>query len=438
MRKKVPLIIICIFFISPLNIYAQWLADRYDSGRSGYYPANYGDENTIIWQHPFDFMPQSIVTDGVKVYVTIPQEDKVVALNIITGEEIWSYDVSNPKNLVIVDDMILVGCVAGVKVLSTSGSLLWKIMEPISEGIIAVSDYIILVDSYSLVVYSLDTREKLWEKTFGTEIFLSNIAVSEERVYLYKALELYAFNLTDGEEVYSIDVPASNAMLVYSDGKVYIGTSDGEMICINAEDGEILWNFETDGKKSGQTLPEALTPAVGGGNIVFAAFDDILYCLDYMGNLKWKATDIDLYFYNQPSITDNKVYLIGRDNILRCINLANGQEVWRIGRSENGLKGDPTGNPILTGGYILGSTRIGENGKHYLFCILAEGAPPPTVSTTSTQSTNTTGGTGTPSAEGTITFAFILILLIIFLAIGLYSTIRSASSPTYHEGASYT
>ncbi len=65
-------------------------------------------------------------------------------------------------------------------------------------------------------------------------------------------------------------------------GKVYFGSSDGNLYAVDAESGAQQWKFDTKSR-----VPS--TPAVSGGMVYFAAYDGNFYAIDAAsGALKWK------------------------------------------------------------------------------------------------------------------------------------------------------
>jgi outer membrane protein assembly factor BamB len=207
-----------------------------------------------------------------------------------------------------------------------------------------------------------------------TDKFRSQFVLSANTVYLQSGNTLTAFDVSTGNVQYTKNVPVGgDANIVYADGKIYEGTNDGCLICIDPNTGNKSWTFKTDGNLTGDLLPSAYTPAVGGVNIVFGAVDNKLYCLDESGNFKWKTSSVNLDYDDQPAITDNLVYVIDSYDRLRCFDMATGNELWNLTGAKNSLVASPIGAPILFNGKIFGmTTAASSNHQYYVFSIIPE------------------------------------------------------------------
>jgi outer membrane protein assembly factor BamB len=409
MKNKNALIIaVLLLGIFPGLVAAQWRMSGHDAARTGYIAESYGTGNSVAWQTPFNPSLVDIVAGGDYVFVRVSRSGggEVVAQNVADGAVRWNVSIpgGNKANLIFSNGRLLVAHDDGVTCLDVdNGQSQWEITDDCEEGILLDADYLLLVDSYALRMYSLSSREKLWEETFSTDVFRSEVAVAQNKVFFYHVTKLFAYEASGGTEIYEkTGLPVSSSRLVYSNGNLYVGTSEGEMQCYQASTGDLSWSFETDGKKEGQFLPEAYTPAVGNGKIVFAALDYKLYCLTDSGTLSWKTAGIDSSSENQLAMTTNLVYLVDttRDQ-LRCFSTDTGTQIWAIKNELNAL---PTGNPILTQGKVLGVT-TSKQSKAYSYAISTGGQPSatstPTPSGSATASPSQPASSGTPTPSGT-------------------------------------
>jgi hypothetical protein len=56
-------------------------------------------------------------------------------------------------------------------------------------------------------------------------------------------------------------------------GEVYVGSTDGNVYCLNAATGAQIWNYTTGG-------PVGSSPSVGDGKVYVGSFDRMAYCLN--------------------------------------------------------------------------------------------------------------------------------------------------------------
>ena len=166
-----------------------------------------------------------------------------------------------------------------------------------------------------------------------------------------------------------------------SDGKLYVGASDGNLYAINAETGRYLWAYATRGAIRGSPVmadgviyvgsdddslhaidsatgePKwggafrtgddvAMTPIVVSGLVIFASQDSNIYAANAVtGKLRWlyrvpAAVKI-------PPVAAGDNLLLGAGNSLVCLTLRSGQQRWSIP-----LPSDPSAAPAVGNGVI--------------------------------------------------------------------------------------
>jgi hypothetical protein len=91
-----------------------------------------------------------------------------------------------------------------------------------------------------------------------------------------------------------------------ADGKVYVGSYDMKLYCLDASTGASIWSFATGG-----AVPSS--PAVADGKVYVGSADKKVYALDAStGSLIWSYTTGD-YVDSSPAVADGKVYVGSRD-----------------------------------------------------------------------------------------------------------------------------
>jgi len=113
---------------------------------------------------------------------------------------------------------------------------------------------------------------------------------------------------------------------VVSDGKVYVGSDDWRLYCLDADDGTEIWNYVT-----WDTVIS--TPAVSDGKVYFGSNGGGVFCLDaYDGSLIW-SFQTGFEFSSSPKVYDEKVYIGSEIGKLYCLDANTGNQIWvvRIG-----------------------------------------------------------------------------------------------------------
>ena len=184
--------------------------------------------------------------------------------------------------------------------------------------------------------------------------------------------EFLALNLEDGSEVWKVETegPTSAPAAVY-DGIVYFGDTYGFVYALDAKTGEQVWQHETDGKieggvniliseeasrvfigshdyflycfdaKSGEVLWKeetgnyiVSTPSIvnSGGTeaISFGGCDGLLYILPANGQGPGREVEVGSYIANSAAVRDGIAYLAHNGGEVIAIDVATGEEVWKI------------------------------------------------------------------------------------------------------------
>jgi outer membrane protein assembly factor BamB len=117
---------------------------------------------------------------------------------------------------------------------------------------------------------------------------------------------------TTGGDVYS-----SPAVV---DGRVYVGSDDNKVYCLEASTGAHIWNYTTGGGLR--------NPAVAGGKVYVGSDDDKVYCLEAStGAHIWNyTTGADVW--SSPTVVDGKVYVGSWDKKVYCLEASTGAHIW--------------------------------------------------------------------------------------------------------------
>ena len=120
------------------------------------------------------------------------------------------------------------------------------------------------------------------------------------------------WNYTTGGYVYSP---------VVVDDKVYVGSGDKNVYCLDALTGALVWNYTT-----GDLVLSS--PAVVGGKVYVGSYDKNVYCLDAStGALTWNYTT-GSWVFSSPAVADGRVYVGSYDNRVYCLNALTGAHIW--------------------------------------------------------------------------------------------------------------
>jgi outer membrane protein assembly factor BamB len=177
-----------------------------------------------------------------------------------------------------------------------------------------------------------ETNFTLWTYTTGYAVS-SSPAIVDWKVY---------FGSEDGN-VYCLDALTGVKLWNYSTGHlvcsspavyenmVYVGTNDApgsngsKLYCLDASTGEHIWEYATgDENEYGMYS----SPAVADGRVYIGSGDHKVYCFDAMTGTKLWDFSTNGEVVSSPALMNGKVYVGSLDSNLYCLNASTGAQLW--------------------------------------------------------------------------------------------------------------
>ncbi|MDD5224060.1 MAG: PQQ-binding-like beta-propeller repeat protein [bacterium] len=188
--------------------------------------------------------------------------------------------------------------------------------------------------------------------------------------------------------------PLEHASLIYHEGVLYGGTSEGKFYAISADSGQVLWEFQSDGSIESEPLWDEETvffgnsegtfyalkadtgevlwffptgkivfsrPVIDGNNIIILNNDNRLFSLDkFRGDVIWIKTIETESNFNQnifygsssPVIYGGKIYVGLSDGFLACLSLQ-GELIWKKDLAEGIDYRDLDATPVISGNVLV-------------------------------------------------------------------------------------
>jgi outer membrane protein assembly factor BamB/prenyltransferase beta subunit len=167
-------------------------------------------------------------------------------------------------------------------------------------------------------LYCLNEKgEVIWSVQIGE--VKSSPVIHDNLVFLAASNMFYAIDLSDGGIVWSKKLEGAMSTPAVAFDRVYVGTADGEIVCMNASTGDVIWVYRSNGKIDS-------SPAYSDNVVYFATNtkNGTIYALNASnGELIWKYTlnpPAESYYniMSSPFIYDGRLYIGADDGKLRC------------------------------------------------------------------------------------------------------------------------
>ena len=186
--------------------------------------------------------------------------------------------------------------------------------------------------------------ELLWKipAPFGVS---ATAAIVKDRVYVGTINgDFLCVKRETGEKIWSyrsIDdpdpkafAPAFKCSPTVTRDAIYVGDEDGVFHAIDPKTGKRKWKFHTNGEIIS-------SPSLVGEKVIFGSYDNNLYCLDASNGKKLWNFETDGYVHCSPAIAGKFTFITGCDEQLRVINIETrqGRGQSRVGKLSDRLTG---------------------------------------------------------------------------------------------------
>ena len=241
----------------------------------------------------------------------------------------------------IVDGM-LVGAVDKQWLISKkleNSSLNWsvKLSSALTAPPLAI-DKKILIGTRDGLVRLLDASDgsTLWELQAGSFIDRPFQVVGDSVYFSTISQQVFSVSLKDGARQWIYDAARPSAIqvqtgagLLVSGDKLYFGSSDGMIYCMDRQSGHLSWSYKLDTK--GSRFKDIVGQlALIDSSLLVSSYSGEIASLDLSGvsvSLNWRRS--------LPSITtsffQNGIWYLGHINgDVRAIDGRNGKEIWKI------------------------------------------------------------------------------------------------------------
>jgi outer membrane protein assembly factor BamB len=329
----IPIILIILVFapilcVPKVSASSDWAMFRCDPSRCGYIDGEASNSAERLWNFSTKDTVWSspVVVDGHVIFGST--DGHVYCLNVSNGQAIWRYpfartaDFSSPA---IGEDHLFIGSSDGnlTCIDINNGAVLW--MTNLNGAVWGSPLYInggVYVGSKDSNFYCVlaSTGEIVWKCPTVAAIG-SSPAYEDGIVYFSSNYEVHAVNTSNGHELWrTFTASGDNTPALYN-GRLYIGSGDGDILCLNAYTGAVIWKYTTS-----NTVISS--PAVAYGCIYIGSEDNSLYCFNATTGEKIWQTYTGYWICSSPVVSGGNVYVGSQDFNVYCMDAFTGAVKW--------------------------------------------------------------------------------------------------------------
>lgn len=267
-------------------------------------------DNSILWTAPItgdthEFC-SPIVVNGI-VYFVSDEQSRAYALNALSGEIIWEYDVINH-----VDDAVT-----------------WY-----ENKVYIAADSAWCLDAL--------TGTRIWAYKPSPQIKMNgSAAVANDVAYFsfapsWNSMQIIALNAISGDEIWTTLLPAySTGCITLHEDVVFAPTYNGSLFALNCSDGSILW--QNTSSTSGYWDS---SPVVVEDIIYINGNDGVARAINAeTGVTIWESILTDYYIAATPVFYEDQLFFADQVDTFHCLNASDGSSVWAVPGVDHGSAG---------------------------------------------------------------------------------------------------
>ncbi|MCH7575824.1 MAG: PQQ-binding-like beta-propeller repeat protein [Candidatus Marinimicrobia bacterium] len=206
----------------------------------------------------------------------------------------------------------------GEKLWSTKVAPVWQVISPL-----VVDGRVIISTSESTVLaFDQDDGRLLWRHALDGKSYTS-ASYNNNIVYVGSMAGAYALNVGDGSEVWHTPNYHIVTIIVYSDNHLYYGIGEGDIIALDASNGELLWKYNTGSEISSSLAVDQTSIYVGnaGGKLVSIE--------KQTGSLQW-SYDVDTLIRSSSTVAGDVIYFGDMNGVVHALDKYSGQKIWTV------------------------------------------------------------------------------------------------------------
>ena len=262
----------------------------------------------IEWQVKagYSLLISPMIADG--LLYTISTSGTMYALNVQTGQEVWSVEgLGQHENVgaIVGDKIISAGISRQVRAHDRhNGVELWTFETgyPVQGAPLVVADRVFIATYGEIYALNLQSGEPVWNVETGNteDAYVGAPAYEDGVIYAGGGKTLFALDSQTGQEVWRVEKEEMFLGLAVANDTVYAGNWDRTFYAYNRLTGEELWTFQ--GQNEIWSFPAVM------GTTVYAGNQTEVYAFDAKtGEVLWTFA-ADGPFVSEPLIADGVLY----------------------------------------------------------------------------------------------------------------------------------
>ncbi|OHD70273.1 MAG: hypothetical protein A2W19_07230 [Spirochaetes bacterium RBG_16_49_21] len=213
--------------------------------------------------------------------------------------------------------------------LSRHGARLWRVnLGGAARSTPAAARGVAYVATVKGLLYAVSTADGAvkWTKPVeGPLLYGSAPIVENDRVYVATGYGVVQAFSSEGKEIWRRDLEEGIfSPMTYAKGLLYVGTDRSKIYALDADDGDIEWEYQTDGRIFYSS------PKVYKGLLFAGCYSGTFYALQAgSGKLKWKFA-AKRAILSTPAFFNDAVYFGSEEGMVYALSIDDGKKLWEF------------------------------------------------------------------------------------------------------------
>lgn len=282
------------------------------------------------------------------------------AVDAATGKEVWRFATQGPNiDCAVTKDTIYVASADGtLYALARDGTLQWtfKTNGRLTTHPVVLGGRIHIMGEDQFL-YCLDREGVLqWKFDCGSPQVYNDLGHDHDTLYVGNANGIFTALDLQGKVKWRFVARNLCGGGAPRDDRVYVGSWDHHLYCLDKQTGRELWRFAAKDKMLSRNIVHA------PDRLYVGSYDNSLYCLSPGGALLWSFPTRNPVFAF-PVVDGDRLYFGSADSMLYCLDARTGKEVWRFA----------SGGPIISNPALFQDSVIYGGYDCKLYCLGLDG-----------------------------------------------------------------
>jgi len=314
----------------------DWPIFRHDASHTGFSSGTAPTSSVVqLWNYTIDDLGSTVFTPPVVANGLVyagSADYNIYCFDGSTGTKVWSFATGGKTDSspAVIDGRVYVGSGDGYVYCldAAGGTQVWNhsVGVPVDSPVNFVDDRV-YVESQTGDVYCLDAAsgQRIWSFPTGANAYDLSPAISDGNVFATNRNgDVFCLNAASGVRVWNFTVGNAVGSPLAVNGFVYFGSRDGNAYCLNASSGAKIWNYTTWYNNAGPSHGyhwgnSVSSPAVAYGRVYVGSSDFDVFCLDLSTGGKIWNFSTGAEVYAPPTVAGGCVFAGSYDGNVYCL-----------------------------------------------------------------------------------------------------------------------